>query len=302
MARLSETTPSQEATSSLDTTALLTGEQPSRDRDALQASQEMRLNRSLEQIVETTETSLDTTSRSYTVLNNSQGEPIASLIRYPRGESFMVSPGYAEEVREILKKNGVFFLELVGTDPTFVTDGSVNRGSTFVINRELTADQISILRTPAEVINGTKVIVQGEFTTISPDSPFNLVGTFGIGSCRGIIISNPRTGQRIVAHLDETMSELDLYKIAVQRLGGGDPTSLLVQSTNNIDPMVASLIREQGARLDTNLPTRFTVGRDGEIRDFPQTLITQTSTNQSIQTRMNSMELRLTSGFSFLEK
>lgn len=127
-------------------------------------------------------------------------------------------------------------------------ESSIRPGSIFVTNRNkdltdftffpnLTEEEMAVLQTEIEPIAGQIVIVQGEYVIANKQDNTHLISTFGIASCRGVIIYDPEKGIAAVTHSDTEHADIQLIQQMRADLikTGADPAKLKLYGTPNID-------------------------------------------------------------------
>jgi hypothetical protein len=137
------------------------------------------------------------------------------------------------------------------------------------------------------------VLIQGEMAIVEPDSPTPLIGTFGIGPCRGILIQDTVTGRAAVAHID---SENEF--VASERLLAAfdSPNPLQISITANWDPMAVKVLKEvvgDQAEIDQDLPSDFLLDtRSGKMVPFDP----KEAQSSNMDLRMDAIDLRMEKG------
>lgn len=127
-------------------------------------------------------------------------------------------------------------------------ESSIQPESIFVTNRtkdltdftffpNLTEKEVAVLQTEIEPIAGHIVIVQGEYVIANKHDNIHLISTFGIESCRGIIIYDSEKGIAAVIHSDTKYADISLIQQMRADLikAGSDPAKLKFYGSPNID-------------------------------------------------------------------
>jgi hypothetical protein len=245
----------------------------------------------------------DRITHKYSRLNSGEDTLVTVLQRGDNKNFFeiLVSPGHEDKIRNLLKEQGIYFQEEIGADPTFAKDSSYDKGTTFKLAPNITSSQREKLNTPANTMDDTKIIVQGEWTKLDYNSVHEKVGTFGVASCKGIVVRNNSTGETRVAHLDMEGSTIAFLKEAIKDLGG-DAKQLKIITTDNVDSLVIELLKNNGHDVSTQLPRNFTVDKEGVIGAIPkEKFVNLKNKIPGFSTRLNNLEIRLEHRIDFIE-
>ncbi len=163
-------------------------------------------------------------------ITNKRGKQVAHVTNHGVNEFISIEHGnvkLAEELQAMTPDDVLY--ERVDT---MVGD------SLFVFYPDVTNEELGILRTQIEPIDGKIIVTQGEYAVVGPNDPNETVATFGLETCRGVLIFDKKTGMCALGHTDG--AELyDEGMIQAMRRDliqlGARPKDLVLYGTPNID-------------------------------------------------------------------
>jgi len=194
-----------------------------------------------------------------------QGEQVGIIFKMPDGNRTVVRlnsslPTVIDEVESKIAPESIYTINRASDSTDF----------TFFPN--LTEDEANVLHTGIEPIDGHIVIVQGEYVIVNREDNTYLASTFGIASCKGIIIFDSEMGRAAVTHSDTEYAIISLIQQMRADLikAGSDPTKLKFYGTPNIDPQERQYVIDKLFSETTyELPSEFTFDcENGAISPF----------------------------------
>jgi hypothetical protein len=174
----------------------------------------------------------------------------------------------------------------------------------FTFFPNLTEGEVRVLQTEIEPIAGHIVIVQGEYVIANKQDKTHLITTFGISSCRGIIIYDPEKGTAAAAHSDTEYADIPL----IQRMradlirAGSNLANLRFYGTPNIDPQTRQyVIDRMFSEKIYEVPSEFTFDcATGLITPFdPKSLPRSANLDQRIN---DEVDIRLKHNIPYIRK
>ena len=203
------------------------------------------------------------------------------------------TPEQTAVIEALLDKYGVFYQKNEdGNDAANRLNSE--KVTEFDLFPGLSRDDIAFIQTPGDVFKENLVIVQGEYARIKPgDDKVKQLSTYGIASCRGIVIKNDQTGEVLLAHLDQdSITDMAVIKRFLSEMGL-NASNATIQTTDNLDPLIQKAMQKNGYKLSTDLPRDFSVNvNTGEITDFDIMDHPEIKDHPVMQQRLDFLDIR----------
>ncbi len=174
----------------------------------------------------------------------------------------------------------------------------------FTFFPNLTEEEVAVLQTEIESVDGHIVIVQGEYVITSKQDNVRQISTFGTASCRGIIIYDSEKGIAAVTHSDTEYADIPLIQQMRTDLikAGADPTKLKLYGTRNIDSQIRQYVIDKLFSETTyELPSEFTFNcATGSVTHFDIKSLPQ---SENLDKRlMDEVGIRLKHNIPYIRK
>lgn len=174
----------------------------------------------------------------------------------------------------------------------------------FTFFPNLTNKEVTILQAEIEPIGGHIVIVQGEYVVVNSQDETHLISTFGIDSCRGMIMYDPEKGIVAITHSDTEYADASIIEQMRRDLieVGANPDSLKFYGTPNIDPQERQyIIDKMFSETAYKVPSKFTFDcTTGLITPFN---IGSLSQSENLDQRMkDEIDIRLKHNIPYIKK
>lgn len=226
-----------------------------------------------------------------------EGKQVGIVFKMPDGNRTVVR--FDPDLQTIIEE----FESSIRPESIFVTNRTKD-SIDFTFFPNLTEEEVAVLQTAIEPIAGQIVIVQGEYVIANKQDNTNLISTFGIASCRGVIIYDPEKGMAAITHSDREYADIQLIQQMRADLikAGADSAKLKLYGTPNVDSQKRQYVIDKLFSETTyEVPSEFTFDcTTGLISPFDIKSLPQSANLD--QRLKDEVDIRLKHGIPFIRK
>ncbi|MDD3983713.1 MAG: hypothetical protein PHU54_07215 [Candidatus Omnitrophica bacterium] len=148
-------------------------------------------------------------------------------------------------------------------------------------------------------VEGTVVIVQGEWALTNAKDENPKLSTWGIATCQGVLVYNQNTQTGAAAHIDFSHEVSSTLETLIEAVGTGD--NIKIWLTDNVDSMQVSVVEQrQDLEYEGILPRDFIFDtRNGEVTELSQGKSRELAGMEDSLTERNGIiDLRINNGIT----